>query len=61
MLAEISDIQKLKQKSQANSLENTPGALIIIFSRILSFSNSKIIKAERQATHTLNANQPFAT
>ena len=44
--ARIKDDQKLKQKSQLNSLEISFGALVIILSRIPSFPMSKIKNAD---------------
>ena len=51
MLARMSDVQKLKQKSQSNNLEIRIGAFAIISSRIPSFPISKIIKAEARAIY----------
>lgn len=51
MLARMSDVQKLRQKSQSNNLEIIIGALAIISLRMPSFPISKIIKAEARATY----------
>jgi hypothetical protein len=51
MLARMSDVQKLKQKSQSNNLEIKIGAFAIISSLIPSFPISKIIKAEARAIY----------
>jgi hypothetical protein len=45
MIARISDVQKLKQKSQSNNREISLGALVIISSRTPSFPISKIANA----------------
>ena len=44
MTARMSEIQKLKQKSQSNNLDISIGALSTIRSRIPNFSNSIIVK-----------------
>lgn len=46
MIARISDVQKLKQKSQSNNREISFGALVIILSLMPSFPISKMTKAE---------------
>ena len=49
MTARISEIQKLKQKSQSNSLDSNMGARSTTRSLIPSFSNSITIKDVMQA------------
>ena len=51
MIARISDVQKLKQKSQSNNREISLGALVIISSRTPSFPISKIANAAAKAIH----------
>lgn len=51
--ARISDVQKLKQKSQSNNLEISFGDLIIISSRIPNLPISKIPNAEVHAIMTV--------
>lgn len=52
MTARISEIQKLKQKSQSNNLDSNMGARSITRSLIPSFSNSITIKDVMQAIIT---------
>lgn len=50
----MTEIQKLKQKSQSNNLEMSFGAVEIILSRIPSLPISKIINAATRAmTHAV--------
>lgn len=51
MIARISDVQKLKQKSQSNNREISLGALAIISSRTPSFPISKISNAAAKAIY----------
>ena len=52
MTARISEIQKLKQKSQSNNLDSNMGARSTTRSLIPSFSNSVTIKDVMQAIIT---------
>ena len=51
MTARMADVQKLKQKSQSNSLEINFGALAIMLSLIPNFSISNIVNAAAKAIY----------
>lgn len=52
MIARMSDVQKLKQKSQLNICDISLGALVIISSLIPNFPISNIINAAAKAIYT---------
>ena len=51
MTARMSDVQKLKQKSQSNNLEISLGALAIILSLMTNFPISNITNAAAKAIY----------
>lgn len=53
MIARMTDVQKLRQKSHSNNLEISLGALVIISSRTPSFPISRIANAAIRAIYTV--------
>lgn len=51
MIARMTDVQKLRQKSQSNNLEMSFGALAIMLSLIPNFPISNIINAAAKAIY----------
>lgn len=51
MIARMTDVQKLRQKSQSNNLEMSFGALAIMLSLIPNFPISNIINATAKAIY----------